>query len=112
RTACALVLHPRRSDGHRRDYSQLEQGLASLVLVILAAHLAHQLLPGSVACPPAGSPHVQRSRVETAGGPALGYPDPIMPSVRSLRTVHDGCIAALLCLSSLALPITVRTARA
>ena len=38
--ACALVLHPRRSDGHRRDYPQLEQGLAALVLVVVAAHLA------------------------------------------------------------------------
>ena len=25
-TACALLLHRRGTDGHRRDYSQLEQG--------------------------------------------------------------------------------------
>ena len=42
--ACALVLYPRGSDGHRRDYPQLEQGLAALVLVVLAADLAGELL--------------------------------------------------------------------
>jgi len=50
RAACALVLYRRGSDGHRRDYSQLEQGLAALVLVVLAAHLAGELLDRPAAC--------------------------------------------------------------
>jgi hypothetical protein len=53
-TACALVLHRRGSDGDRRDYSQLEQGLAALVLVILAAHLAGELLDRPAAGPAPG----------------------------------------------------------
>ena len=44
RAACALVLYHRRGDGHRRYDSQLEQGLAALVLVIVAPHLAGELL--------------------------------------------------------------------
>ena len=40
----ALVLHSRRSHGHRRNHPQLEQALAPLVLDILAAHLASKLL--------------------------------------------------------------------
>ena len=40
----ALVLHSRRSHGHRRNHPQLEQALAPLVLDILAPHLACQLL--------------------------------------------------------------------
>jgi hypothetical protein len=50
-TACALVLHRRGTDGHRRDYSQLEQGLAALVLVVLAAHLAVELPDWAAAGP-------------------------------------------------------------
>src|SRR5580658_10017641 len=50
RSACPLVLYHRRSDGHRRDYSQLEQGLAALVLVVLAADLAGELLDRPAAC--------------------------------------------------------------
>jgi len=34
----------RRSNGHRRDHSQLEQRLAALVLVVVAADLAGELL--------------------------------------------------------------------
>ena len=42
--ARTLVLHHRGSHGYCRDHSELEQGMASLVLVILAAHLAGELL--------------------------------------------------------------------
>ena len=44
RRGMCSVSRPRGSDGHRRDYSQLEQGLAALVLVVVAAHLAGELL--------------------------------------------------------------------
>jgi len=44
RATCALVFYRRRSDGHRRDHSQLEQRLAALVLVVVAADLAGELL--------------------------------------------------------------------
>src|SRR5277367_2332092 len=47
RASCALVLCHRGSDGHRCHNSQLEQGLAALVLVVLVAHLAGQLLDWS-----------------------------------------------------------------
>ena len=50
RAACALVLRPRRSDGHRCHHSQLEQGLATLVLAVVAAHLAGELLDRPDAC--------------------------------------------------------------
>src|SRR5208337_2441115 len=46
----ALVLYRRGSDGNRRGYPQLEQGLATLVLVVLAAHLAGELLDRPAAC--------------------------------------------------------------
>ena len=52
--ACALVFRPWGSDGHRRDNSQLEQGLASLVLVVVAAHLAGELLDRVAACQASG----------------------------------------------------------
>ena len=45
---------PWGSDGHRRDYSQLEQGLAALVLVVVAAHLAGELLDRAAACQASG----------------------------------------------------------
>jgi hypothetical protein len=50
RLARALVLYRLGSDGSRRDRSQLEQGLASLVLVVLVAILAGQLLDWFAAC--------------------------------------------------------------
>ena len=50
----ALVLDRRGSDGDRRDYSQLEQGLAALVLLILAAQLAGELLDRPAAGPAPG----------------------------------------------------------
>ncbi len=48
-TPCPLVLYPGRTNGNRRNHPQLEQRLASLVLAVLAAYLANQLLdrPGS-----------------------------------------------------------------
>jgi hypothetical protein len=54
----ALVLHSRGTDGPRRNHPQLEQELASLVLAILAAHLAHKLLdrPETPREPSAGCP--------------------------------------------------------
>src|SRR5580704_5198986 len=53
-TACALVFRPWGSDGHRRDHSQLEQGLAALVLVVVDAHLAGELLDRVGACQASG----------------------------------------------------------
>jgi hypothetical protein len=45
------------SNGYRFNYSQLEQGLAALVLVVLAAHLADKLLDRPAACAPVGFSH-------------------------------------------------------
>ena len=42
--ACAVVLHHRRIDGRRSYDSQLEQGMAPLVLALVAADLASELL--------------------------------------------------------------------
>jgi hypothetical protein len=39
-----------RSDGHRRHNSQLEQGLAALVLALVVAHMATKLLDRPAAC--------------------------------------------------------------
>ena len=50
RAPCALVFYYRGGDGHRRDNSQLEQRLAALVLVVLAADLAGELLDRLAAC--------------------------------------------------------------
>ena len=43
-----------RSDGHRRDYPQLEQRLAALVLAVVAADLAGELLARAAACAATG----------------------------------------------------------
>src|ERR1700685_89991 len=48
--ARALVLHPWRSNGYRCNYSQLEQGLAALVLVVLLTYLAGELLDRPATC--------------------------------------------------------------
>jgi hypothetical protein len=42
--ACAVVLYSGRGDGPGRDRSQLEQGLAALVLAVVADHVAGELL--------------------------------------------------------------------
>jgi hypothetical protein len=42
--ARAYVLRHRRGDGYRRDHSELEQRLASLVWVVVVARLASELL--------------------------------------------------------------------
>ena len=52
--ARALVLHPRRSDGHRLGHSQLGQGMAALVLAVVAAHMAAKLLDRPADWGPAG----------------------------------------------------------
>ena len=49
----AVVLHPGRSDGHRRGDTQLEQGLAALVLAVVAADLAGELLDRAATGAPA-----------------------------------------------------------
>lgn len=60
RAACALVLYRRGSHGHRCDYFQLEQGLAALVLVVLPAHLAGELLDWPVVFRAPGCSAVRR----------------------------------------------------
>ncbi len=43
-TSCALVLHSWRGDGNSRHHSELEQRMAALVLAVMVAYLAGQLL--------------------------------------------------------------------
>jgi hypothetical protein len=71
RASCALVLFHRRSDGHRRHDSQLEQVLAALVLAILVADVAAELLDRPA---------------------ARGTPDRLA-SRHSRPMMEDGCLA-------------------
>ena len=79
--ARALVLRYRGSDGHRRNCSQLEQRLASLVLVVLAPNLAVELLdrPATLTaasdgscCLGEGSPSNCRETDPRLGSPGAG----------------------------------------
>jgi len=86
--ACVLVLHCRGNDGHRRDHSQLEQGLASLVLVVLAAHLAGELLDRPIARPtPGGGCSVgsDSSSIQQSADPATAGSVPEGPYALVIR---------------------------
>jgi hypothetical protein len=64
RDTCVVVLYCRGSDGHGGDDSQLGQGLAALVLVVVAAELAGKLLDWPAAGWAAGGSDVGGGDVE------------------------------------------------